>query len=416
MNGALISLLSRFLSDGDAKKAKEDDRKYREEQKAKDWEREDTKVAEDRAYRQSLVKADELKKLKQTTLDNTWLEQHYPKSAADVNANTLELVPDVSKKLLEEDRLTRKALATINPIYQAISDQFPGWSQETVLAAIGNNPELSNIAQNITAFKGINAGVPDSTVRATLAGNDASIARAKLDKIIDEAKFDRAPQEAVGKQRESILRSILGGSNPSEAYAKQFYPRVNLETGETTIQENPYYSRMTPDPLAGMVGGNNMLKGIADQLGLPKYPMQIGPDGVPVQRTKPATATPVKTDVQRNAIFGGNLAVSPDEVINYGKITPEEAVKMQGLIVNKDGTVSAPRKEREPFAFSKRDAGFSGLINLANPNSPYNLVNRIYGSEGLGIGDAYVTGTRELTEEEKEAARQKTRKALNKIY
>lgn len=388
MNAALMSLLSKFMSDGDAKKAKEEDRKYRESLIQKDWERDDAKTAEERAYRESIAKqnrelakqeksAEELRKLKQTTLDNTWLEAHYPRSAADVNANTLELVPDVSKQLMEDARKREVAVRDFGSVRPIIAPTFQGTNEQGALTY----PSLEGAAAARTG-----AGIAD-------------IAQG-------------IPERQAVNQRLSLA---LGGQSPSEAFSKEYFPTVDL-SGKTTMQRNPYYGRMNPDPMAGMVGGNNVLKSVADQLGLPQYPMEFGPDGVPVQRKRPATATPAAEKARRDSLFGGNLAVGQDEVIDYGKITPEEALKAQGLIVNKDGTISAPKKERAPLGFSNRDSGFSGMVNLMNPNSPYNIVNRIYGSQGMGIGDAYVTGTRELTEEEKELERQKARKVLNKVY
>lgn len=264
MNAALVSLLNKFMSDGDAKKAKEDDRKYRESLIQKDWERDDTKTAEERAYRESIAKqnreltkqekaAEELRKLKQTTLDNVWLESNYPKSAADVNAHTLELIPDVSKQLMEDARRREVAVRDFENTRPFIAPAFQGTNQQGALIY----PSLEGAAAARTG-----AGIAD-------------IAQG-------------VPERQAVNQRLSLA---LGGQSPSEAFSKEYFPTVDL-SGKTTMQRNPYYDRMNPDPMAGMVGGNNVLKSVAEQLGLPQYPMEFGPDGVPVQRKKPATATP----------------------------------------------------------------------------------------------------------------------------
>ena len=423
MNASLMNFVTKWMSDYDREKEKEEDRKYREQQIEQERSYEGAKETDRRKYNEGREEEERRyseKKIKETKDEQTVreLEAAGYNSRVPIKANSWEKYQETGQIFnpTADDYLHRPAIAQAMQAANLNAQASPIESKQRYSIAVKQATEEAKIVRDAI---GAPKELTDEQVAILYPNRSATEGLAATTAL--EGIRQGLPAQRVGAEREALNLStqtaLRGGREPWQAVNDRMSVVKNPTTGGYTIRENPIApTDDSASVLGGMVSGNNMLKNVATQLGLPKYPWEQDAQGNLIQRKRPATATPAAEKAKRDSLFGGNLAVGPDEVINYGKITPEEALKAQGLIVNKDGTISAPKKERAPLGFSNRDSGFSGMVNLVNPNSPYNIVNRIYGSQGMGIGDAYVTGTRQLTEEEKELERQKARKVLNKVY
>jgi len=270
MNAALVAFVKDWMNDYDRKKEKESDRKYSEQRRDEERAYERSQEAEQRKYNEGRV-----------------LEtRKYAEGRSDIER---EKALETSAK--EREQSYRDTLAKFDVAYPAIAQFFPkDMTKEQAFLLVNKNPELSNILQNVTALEGLKSGIPASSVRTTLASNSATEASANKRKAEDVATLPNAGREALAKQRLSIATDTLGGQSPAQAFLNPNQTSyVTLEDEGTTVRRNPYAKQINPSPLDEMIGAQSGLKGVAEQLGLPRYEMKFDASGVPV---RPAQTNP----------------------------------------------------------------------------------------------------------------------------
>lgn len=189
----------------------------------------------------------------------------------------------------------------------------------------GSYPDKSK-----TVRKNLSAGMPIETA-ALAAGLGPQLASLKISTKSQIAQSTATPEEKM--RLAQIGRSIL-----------------DIQNGNPEIAQR-----------AAMVAANKILKpsnGAA--LGLPA-PSAAGVGGV-------SPAAIIAPQVESQPLIPGTSAIG-----------------MNPLPIFAPQTIVPPQMPTQK-SFGSRDAGVSGAINLFNPFSPNNVVNRVYGNAGNGLG------------------------------
>jgi len=293
MNAALMSFVSKWMGDYDNKKAKEEERSYQEKQldKNRDYTEHQDQVQYMRekndAFEKELQKKREA--LKQSTLDEVVANNRFDVAARPVYANYPGTTPEYWRNLTKGDpsnldnavKFHEETVAKL-PVLRATNEALGLEGQIPVRKGYLSNPdELFTLGNS-------KRGLELSTDNANKSAADLSL-------VQNNARMPLAGQVAIGEQRAALSKQLFGGQDPSEALLRKdqtSYTHVDPVTGRVSIVENPYADRIHKDPLANMYGANAGLKSIAEQLGMEKYPMDFTAEGMPVQRKRPALATP----------------------------------------------------------------------------------------------------------------------------
>lgn len=272
MNSALVGMLTNFLNKNDAKKEKEDDRRYREQL-----------IADERAY-------DEMRDAE---------TRSYNKGEKIEGRQYQEGREELHRKNALEDEIKRNAQTyrdaydKFEKIYPQVKGFFPtDYTPEQAFIAAGKNSSLPEIERAAQSFSNLTAGRPASSAAAGVASDKANRAIDTNKETVARTLAPRMAEQAQAEQNKALLDARTGGSLV-HAVNSPFYPSIDTGGGVSMIK-NPSYDaiRSAEKGSTGMeaFGPNGALIAGANQVGMPMYEKKLDPFGRPVAVV--ATPTP----------------------------------------------------------------------------------------------------------------------------
>lgn len=357
MNASLMNFVTKWMSDYDREKEKEDDRKYREQQIEQERSYEGAKETDRRKYNEGREEEgrryseDKIKASKdeQTVRE---LEAAGYNSRVPIEANSYEEYQKTGQIFnpTADDYLHRPAIAQAMQTANLSAQASPIESKQRYSIATKQAAEEFKLVRDVI---GAPANLTDEQGAVLYPNRSATEGLASTTAL--EGIQQGLPAQRVGAEREALNLSkqtaLRGGREPWQAVNDRMSVVKNPTSGGYTIRENPIApTDDSASVLGGMVSGNNMLKNVATQLGLPKYPFEQDAEGNLIQRKKPATATPA---AKYRPTFTGNLAPQDGGVIDYGKPDVQEALKLSGFNVTPEGAIEAQPIETQT-AFGTR--------------------------------------------------------------
>lgn len=324
-----MSFVSKWMGDYDNKKAKEEDiareDKLREQAQAqRDLEHirgrneslEDSQ--RDIANRKSFIADEDLKKLKQTTLNSTWMANNVPKGREALsNPSTWELFPEIARSLAASDLARNQNVQDFNSTRGIIAPRFVGTDEQGAL--IYPSLEGSNAAKTEQGLTDIVGNVAQSNTNTQLKENQLKDATV---------------------QRGGRLPYLFSGDELQTIY--------NPKTGGYTVNINPDALKLgtggMPASLERMIAGNNSLAGIAMSNGLmdsgaiTRNSTEYDKMGNRTKTNIPPKATPNRTPV---SLFTGNLNPVEEGNESFGRASLADSLGFSGMKITPAGTIEA---------------------------------------------------------------------------
>jgi hypothetical protein len=414
MNGAALNAFMSLFDNSD-KKRKEDEQKRFERDRAAAKEDEQSRFErgiqkdindENRASNVAMQREQEARETnakiaanRPTLADGTLIgPQRDRYIISDV---TREYEPKVAAEHGLKNDEWRKALMTINnsPIIQTLRDA--GIPTDQLLEMTGGSVDPAAIRAALGNLDAITKGVVPAQNSAVVAASKDAEGRSAIGSIENNKRLSNPSmiKDLVASgDNAKLSQNKLGGMDPYRIASVPQYLTINPD-GTSTMVKNPAFTGES----GGFDGGGMLtadpLEMGAAQLGFEKASVEYDANFRPIKRVN---SIPVPTT--------GEVERPPTFVID-GKPVAFESKQEDFMSQLQDPNRRPVSRIANPPGFTGRSTGASGAVNLFNPWSPHNVVNKIYGSEGMGVaGEAHLGA--KLTEDDLETLKQLNRPSI----
>lgn len=273
MNAALVGILRDWMSDSDAKRDKEDERKYREAQKLEGRKYEEGRTEESRKYSKG-------EKIEGREYEEKKHQQ-----------NRVEGLEDSFK---QADQSYRQALGKFNNAWPHIQSAFPdGTTPEQAFELTGKSGSMADVEKYALSRESLMQGAPKSKVSAGVAGDRATSAEAANRETVATVARPRLGEEVVSAQNARILSNRMAG-DPDAASSREFYTSIGPD-GVPTVVRNPMGAEIAAarkgETGLGAYGADPLLATLPQVQSITPYEKKLDAYGRPV--AVQSTPTPV---------------------------------------------------------------------------------------------------------------------------